>query len=296
MSADQSWGPQGMPLAMALAAVAGFSLTPILTNELLKTGMPPEIISFWRFAVMGVLLLPFLNFRQFRATLAGMVVGGALAYTWIAYAMTLQKMPILIAATFYLSYPLFLMFMVWGLLNVVPGARSALSGLFVFAALAVLLQKTMVATLDWASMGLVLVAPIGFAFALTIQRGWLGQLGPMHRLASIAVGGGLALIPVAIRHPVDVIVPRGDAALLVFALAIFATAIPQVLQTLSAHRIGPLRSAVAVGFEIPLITMLALFLYTQRASVFELAAAFLVIGALVINALSRQPHGRPPMA
>ena len=42
---DQSWGPQGMPLAMALTAVAGFSLTPILTNELLKTGMPPEIIS-----------------------------------------------------------------------------------------------------------------------------------------------------------------------------------------------------------------------------------------------------------
>lgn len=296
---DHSWGPQGMPLAMSLTAVAGFSLTPVFARELSIAGMAPEIIAFWRFAVMGLLLLPFLALRGglLRATGAGMVVGGAIGVAWIAYVVVLQKMGLLLAATLYLSYPLFLMFLVWGLLNILPGARSALSALLVFAAFAILLQRSETYIgLPWVSLALTVVAPVAFAFALTIQRGWLRDLSPIQRLSSMALGATLALAPFVFFHPADEVLPTGRTVIYVVGLAVVATLVPQVLQVIAAHRIGPLRSAVSVSFEVPLITMLGLFIYSERASIFELIAAFCVIGALVVNALSKQPHGRPPMA
>lgn len=299
MSDDRPYGPQGIGVLLVMIAAVGCGATPIFTKWLIATGAPYEVISFYRFVITALLMLPFLGLRPgtFSATLMALLAGAAVGLGWTGYAMLLSDATIVTAGVVYFAYPLFTLLFALALIGWTPSVRGSMAALLVVCAVVVVLQPVFLTTLSWEAILLGLAAPLSFGFAAVVTSGWLQVMSPLQRLGSVTLGACLGVLPVILlRHPPEVLIPATNQIALVIGLGAGAALIPSFIYVVAAPRIGAIKAAFAGSIELPVMAFFGWWVFQEIPSENEYAAGGLAVLAILMVAVSQLPKGRPPAA
>lgn len=286
---ERPYGPQAIWILAVLLASICFGLVPVFARWLGAAGVAPELIAFYRFPVIAILLLPAFRLRggSLRATGMGMLAGAAMGLGWIGYVMTLERTSVATAGVLYLTYPLFTMVFALVLLRQRPGLMGILAAAMVAGAgwLVVAPGEAGALTLDIVALGL--VAPASFGFGITVLTGWLGALNPLHRMGAVALGACVGLAPLVAQHPVAEIVPGPDTLPIVAGIAICTALVPGLIYVIAAPRIGALKTAVAGSIELPTMFVLGWWVFAETLTDRQMAAGAMVVAAIIVISLSR---------
>ena len=299
MSEDRPYGPQGIWILMVMLAAIGFGSGPVFALDLTQSGVPPEIISFYRFFLLALLMLPFVSFRpnKIGATVMGMLAGAAMSLGWIGFVIILKKTTMVTAGVLYLSTPIFAVLFAIILLSQVPGVRASMAALMAVAAIAIVMRPERWAGLDFEFALLGLTAPFGFGFALCILVGWLKDLNPLNRLGAVSLGACLGALPlILLRQSPMELVPSINTIPAILGLGVGAAFAPAFVYVVAAPRLGAVRSALALTPELPTMIFFGWWLFSETPVEHEIAATVLVVLASLMLAISRSPKGRAPGA
>ena len=299
MSDDRPYGPQGIGVLLIMIAAIDFGAAPVFTKWLISTGAPVEVISFYRFVIAAVLLLPFIGLHPgtFGALIMGLLAGAAMGLGWIGFATLLTEATILTVGIIYLGYPLFVLITALIMLGIVPGVRGSMAACLVIGAFAVALKQIFLVDLTWQVTLIGLAAPLSFGFAAVVSTGWLQVLNPLQRLSSVTLGACLGVLPlILMRYPADVLVPAADQWALVIGLGAGTALIPSFIYAVAAPRIGAIKTAISGSLELPTMAFFGWWVFQETPGDYEYAAAGLIILAIILISLSQLPRNRPPAA
>ncbi len=288
-------GPKWLWVLAILISILGFGVAPLFVRLLGEAGYAPEQIAFYRYAVTGAIALPFLGLRSrlIGATLIGLVAGAAMGVGWIGYVMAVEQTSIATAGVIYMAYPLFAVALTWWLLSRAPTWHGALAVVLVLGAGWLLFDAGLLEAFSLSGLGFVLLAPLAFGFVITALAGWMGPLSPMQKLAAIPLGATLGLIPVLFwKASGPIVPPQGDWGL-ILAASVVTSLVPSFLYVIAAPRLGPVKTAVTGSIELPVMVLVGSWAFAEALDQKVMLAGALVMGAVLISALSRNPGGRP---
>lgn len=284
-------------LVLVMLSSVGFALTPIFARLLGLDGTEPTRIVFYRYVLTAILLTPFLliSWRNFHLVLMGVVIGAGMGLGYIGYIVVLERTTVATAGVLYLSYPIFTLLFAWALLGVRPGLRGTTGVGLILGAGFVTATPDTLSKLTPEMLLLGLAAPASFGLGITVLTGWLYRLPPIQRLACVPFGATLGLLPLVLRDqsPSD-LVPAADVLPQVLGLALATALIPQFLYVIAAPRIGSVSTAIAGAIELPAMIGLAFLIFAERPGQNELIACAMVVSAILMISISRQPKRKPP--
>ena len=277
---------------LVVASSVMMGLVPVFARELTSAGLSPVSVSFYRnllgFVVLGS-LLRFDAIRR-RATVWALVAGLGMGLGWVAYVRAVEVVPISTAGVIYMSYPVFAILLAWVLFKQPPTTRALLSGGLVLTASIVAVGGE-VSGRDADVLLVAFAAPLSFGFAIAVLTERLSVLRPIERVAPIAAGSTIGLLPMVLLQPADETLP-GDARTLLLAIGIAAlTAIgPQWMYSSAAPHVGPARAAVAGSVELPTMFLVGYLVFDEALTAQQGIAGLLVLVAVLVVP-SRQSPG-----
>jgi drug/metabolite transporter (DMT)-like permease len=135
-------------------------------------------------------------------------------------------------------------------------------------------------------------ATFGFSTAVLTERLW--PLAPAERLASVAIGASVALMPFMLQLPMNQVTPPGIGSwAAVIGLGIGAALIPMMVYSAAAPIVGAARSSVAGATELPTVLIIGGLLFGETLTIHHLAAAALIGVAIMITPVGRSSHVLP---
>jgi drug/metabolite transporter (DMT)-like permease len=284
--------PINATLLIALTGVA-YAFATYFARSLTDGGVSARTVAFAPVALIAVVLAPWLTVERHarRATIWGICSGGVMAAGWVAYVEGIGSGDVALAGIAYMTYPLFTLAALGVLFRQRPAARQVIGGLLVLGAAAVALFGA--ASGDGLPL-ITFAAPATFGASIAILTERLTVLAPAQRLASVATGAVLALLPFVLTQPGAGALPT-DAAqwAWIVGLAIGAALIPMLCYATAAPIIGAARAAVAGATELPTVFIIGGVVFGERITVSHLIAAALVGIAIVIMPANRAGHVLP---
>jgi drug/metabolite transporter (DMT)-like permease len=293
LPALRRWSPTPRVATLVIVATSvAYAFTAFFARRLTDAGLAPATVAFARFALMAVVLAPFVRVdpARRRATLWGFVGGAVMAVGWVAYVHAVETGAVAVAGVVYLTYPLFTAVSLAVVFRVRVGARQVVGGALVVVAGVVALGVG-----DGGGVPLVaVVAPATFGFSIAVLTERLGVLDPFERLASTALGAVAGLVPVVGDLPVAEIVPSSaDVWLGVAVFGVVCALVPMLLYAACAPVVGASRSAVAGSAELPTVFVIGAVFFGEAVRPQHLAAAVVVVAAIAVTPATRAPHVRP---
>jgi len=274
-----------------------FGSVPYFAKVLIDAGLAPPAIAFFRYLLVGVLLIPFLDLSRGNrvATLWGLVAGVAMGLGWIGYVEALKSMPVALAGVLYMTYPLFTLIIGRLLFGVGIGPRALVAGSMVLAG----------ATIGAGGFGgserpdiyavtLALTSAATFAFGINILIHRLSTLRTLARMPCVSLGALLGLAPIVVGLPIEQLLPqRIEDVEILIGIGVFTALIPQIIYVSFAPFIGASRTAVAGSVELPTMMCIGWLAFGEPTSIGQAIAASLVLAAVVVAPVtpiaSKQP-------
>ncbi len=293
---EQSPEPKVMSSTVATLLVIAASLAmgsvPVFARELTDAGLSAVSVAFYRNLLGSVVLVGLLRFdsTKRRATLWGLTAGFAMGLGWMAYVRALEVVSVSTAGVIYMSYPMFAIVLAWALFRQKPGPRAVFSGVIILVAAIVALGAELNG--DHADILLVaFAAPLSFGFAIAVLTERLTVLRPIERVAPIAAGSTIGLLPLFAVQPWDQAVP-GDLNtwLLAIGIALLTAVGPQWIYSAAAPNVGAARAAVAGSVELPMMFLVGYAWFEEQLTVRQGIAGLLVLAAVLLVP-SRQSPG-----
>lgn len=273
-------------LVIGLAALM-FGTVPFFARSLIDAGMDPAAVAFWRFALPGVVLLPYVwRARAERAAIGWALSAGlALGLGWVGYATALKSLPVATAGVLYMTYPLFTVLIGWAWTRTTPSGRAFLAAALVLLGAAVSSSTGPVTAGDLPAMILTLAAPLGFAYGITVLTLKLHRLGIVARMAAIQLGTVLALLPlIALTGAAATLLPATPSGWWLVAGAALVTALlPQLVYTVFAPRIGATRTAIAGTLELPTMFFIGWAAFAEPLGPGQWLACALILAAILLT-------------
>lgn len=289
--------PDWVGVGGVMLAAVGFGLVPVFVRWLGATGMDPAAIAFWRYSVTALVALPWLRLTgdRFGPSGMGLMAGIAMGLGWIGYVVAVERTTIASAGVLYMTYPVFTLVFAFLLLRQRPGPRALIAAALVLLA-AVISTPGPLEGLGAPDILLALAAPCSFGFAITVLAGWLSRITAMERLAVVPLGACFGLAFIVTDLPAERVIPAWEEVPLVLALSVVTSLVPSWLYVVSAPRIGASATATAGAIELPTMFALGWLVFGEALGVAQFAAGALVVGAILLVSISRQPKTRPPAA
>lgn len=274
-----------------------FGTVPYFARSLIEGGMTAPAVAFWRFALSGLVLLPFVwSARRYREAIVWAVSAGfALGLGWIGYASALKTLPVATAGVLYMTYPIFTVLVGWLWLGIAPTLRASFAAALVLIAALISSSSGPVTRADVPAMLLALTAPLGFAYGIAVLTAKLGELSVLARIAAIQLGSVLGLLPllVATGAMATVLPATASGWWLAAGAALITALVPQLVYTIWAPRVGANRTAVAGSVELPTMFLVGLLAFSEPLGPGQWAACALVLAALFL-APTRATRGGAP--
>lgn len=293
---DTAEAPAGMnPTAATLLVVMTSILmgsVPVFARELSDAGLSAVSVSFYRNLLGSVLLIGLVRLSgpKRRATLWALGAGLFMGLGWTAYVRAVEVVPVSTAGVIYMSYPLFAIVLAWSLFRRPATPRALLGGLIVLAASLLALG----AEVDGGDAEVLLVAfaaPLSFGFAVAVLTERLTSLRPIERVAPIATGSTVGLLPIMATQSWDESVPADLSTwALVVGIALFTAIGPQWIYSAAAPHVGPARAAIAGSTELPMMFLVG-YVWFDEALTTEQGIAGLMVLAAILLVPSRQSPG-----
>jgi len=270
------------------------------------TEIPPLGLSFWRWLVAGLLLLPLIwprrnqlvsiyRHRWRPLALLGSVFIGSTAMVLVALNFTTVINVSLINAT----QPTLTVFFAWLFLHD-RLSKIQILGLFAaFAGVAVTLVRGdwhTLTTLQFNGGDLVaLLAMSGFATYAVNIRHIPTELNPAEALFGLIVAGCVTLLPFYVAESIFYrLVPLSWTAVgAILLLAVFASVLATLMWNIGNQLVGPSEAGVFINLTPVFGTVLAVLLLAEQLFWFHVVGVLLVgLGiVLVIGLFQRRPDG-----
>ncbi|MGA0237058.1 MAG: DMT family transporter [Acidimicrobiales bacterium] len=283
-------GQAAATLLVVLTSVL-MGTVPVFARELTDAGLSAVSVSFYRNLLGTVVLFGLLRFSGPRrqATLWALSAGLFMGLGWTAYVRAVEVVPVSTAGVIYMSYPLFAIVLAWVLFGQQATRRSLLSGIVVLAASFVALG----AELDGDDGEILLVAfaaPVSFGFAVAVLTERLSLLRPIERVAPIAFGSTIGLLPLMANQTWDESIP-GDLRTwaLAIGIALFTAIGPQWIYSAAAPNVGPARAAVAGSTELPMMFVVGYLWFGEALTLEQGIAGVMVLGAILLVPARQSP-------
>jgi len=285
-----------LPDSLTLAVcILGFALVPLFARPLMEGGLPAEIVAMLRFLpglLMAAPMLPGL-LRKDRAkriaALAYLLAGMAVGVSWALYMEGLRTVPVAVAGTVYMSYPLLVVLLVWLFFRQRPAPRSILAGLVILLGAATLIGGTPATAGLWdPAVWLCLPAPLSFAVIVVMLARNVGDLTTLEKAGSAMSGTVLALA--ALSHWRDGFDPSvlatlfGDATLLLLAVGLMGltATLPQMVYTVVVPRLPAARVATLGALELPFMVAIGWLAFGEALDIPEILAVLLIFAAIAL--------------
>ena len=273
-------------LAVGMAAVC-FGSVPYFAKTLTDAGMVAPAIAFYRYLLVAVVLSPFLllGTKTRSATAWGALAGAAMGLGWTGFVKSIALIPVATAGIVYMSYPVFTLVIAWLWFRQPVTARSSASAAMILIA-SLLVSAPTRPLLDGESTGLLFafVAPVTFAFAIHVIASKLDGIPPLSRVASLAFGAAIALLPLVLSFPASDVLPSSASGWWQIAgIGLVTALIPQLLYVGNAPLIGATKSAMLGGLELPTMILIGWLAFDETLGPLQLAAAALVLLAIALT-------------
>lgn len=289
--------PEGRPmntrtatLLVVLTSVMMGSV-PIFARELTDAGLSAVSVSFYRNLLGTIVLFNLLRLDAQRrsATVWALATGLGMGLGWTAYVRAVEVVPVSTAGVIYMSYPLFAIVLAWVLFRQVPTTRALVSGFVVLAASVIAMGPELGG--DTEVLLVAFAAPLSFGFAVAVLTERLAVLRPIERVAPIATGSTLGLLPIMSTQSFTESIP-GDLTTWAFAIgiALFTAVGPQWMYSSAAPHVGPARAAIAGSVELPMMFLVGYLWFDESLTWQQGLAGLMVLGAILIVP-SRQSPG-----
>jgi len=271
--------------ASVLAAV-GFGLVPIFAKNLTDAGIAAQAVAFYRYLLVAIVLLPFLSIGQGMrsATLWGVLCGAAMGIGWTGYVKAVESAPVSTVGILYMTYPMFTLAIAWLLFRQQPGFRSIVAALTVLTAAVVATTPALTGNERISALLIALTAPVTFGFAINVLANKLSSIPPLSRIASVALGAVLGLLPLIVSLEAERLLPASPADWwMIVGIAVVTALIPQLLYVISAPRIGAAKSAMAGSMELPTMLLVGWLAFGEPIGPTQLVAAAMLLTAVAIT-------------
>ena len=280
-------------LLICIAAV-GFGSIPYFAKSLTESGMTAPAVAFYRYAFTAIALSPFLLLgRETRSITAwGVFAGAAVGTGWIGYIRALEAVPVSTASVIYMTYPVFTLAIGWVAFRVAPARRASLAAAVILAAAVVGVSPAGVSTERLPALALALLSPLGFGIAINVLTNRLYRVPPLSRMASVAVGSTLGILPlIALSEPAEVVPASASQWGLIVGIAVVTALIPQWLYTTNAPKVGAARTAMAGSVELPTMFAIGWLAFGEDLGLLEVLAGTAILGAIAITPVRRHDAG-----
>ena len=263
-----------------LATSLAYAFAPVFARWLTDAGLAPVSVSFARFALTGVVLARFVDRRPEAraATWWAAASGVCMALGWIAHVHVIETVDVATAAVAYLTFPLFALAASAALTGRRPTGRAVVAGALVVVGAAVGLGGA-----PGGATPVVLIAPATMGFAIAVLTDRLGPLAPLARLAPVAGGASVGLLPLLVATPVDEVIPTGSTWFVVAGMGIVCSLVPMTIFGAVAPRLGAARAAVAGATELPWTFVTAALVLGETIRTTHLVAAAVILAAVALT-------------
>ncbi len=284
------WRPSSRAATSTIVATAiAYAFAAFFARRLTDAGLASATVAFARFALIAVVLGRFvrLDRRSWPATRWGLASGASMALGWIAYVHAVEHGSVATAGLVYMTYPLFTLVALAAVFGRPPTPGQVLGALLVLLGAVLALGTGSGAPL------IAFVAPATFGFAIAVLTERLDVLDPIERLASVAMGATVALMPLMVSLPTAETIPADLGSwVLVFGLAVGSALVPMLLYAAAAPAIGAARTAVAGSAELPTVFVIGAVFFGEAVGLHHLVAAAVIVTAIVITPATRTLHVR----
>jgi len=295
MAAFRAWGPTSRTAVVAVAGVSvAYAFATFFARQLTTGGLSSATVAFARFALIALVLMPFVRLdRENRsATVWGLGSGAAMAVGWVAYVRAIDTGDVAVAGVIYMTYPLFTVAALAAVFRMRPSLRQLGGGLLVVLGAVVALGSGGGGDLPLVAFA----APATFGFSIAVLTERLVRLDPFERLGAVAVGASITLLPVLVALPADEVVPASVSSWLwIVGLGIGCALLPMLLYAACAPALGAARSAVAGSAELPIVFVIGAAFFGEAIRLQHLLAAGIIVVAIVVTPTTRTPHVQPDL-
>ncbi len=279
----------GCPLiatVTATLAAVGFGMVPFFAKTLTDGGMAAQAVAFYRYVLVAIVLLPFLSIRPgaWSTTVWGILCGAAMGIGWTGYVKAIETIPVSTVGVLYMTYPIFTVLIAWVWFRQPPSLLSIFAAVIVIVAAVIATTPVAVRAEESFAFLIALTAPITFGFAINVLVTKLAGILPLSRIASVALGAVLGLLPLIVPLGFDNLLPESAIDWwMIVGIAIITALIPQLLYVVSAPRIGAAKSAMAGSAELPTMFLVGWLAFGETIGSPQLIAAAMILTAVVIT-------------
>lgn len=236
----------------------------------------PTLIARWRFAA------PFF------------LSGAAVAVGTYGYAVGIRDLDIAMAAIIFFSFPLFVALYKFVLFKSRPSGIEYITLSLIVGAVVLVAGPVDPAKAPLSSILITFLAPASYAAILLVVSVQSNQLLASEATASISWGGLCASFVLIWIEGVGFVLPQTQSGWMsAFGLAFFATLVPNLLLSRGAARAGPVRTALAGTFELPVTLVLGWTIIAEPVLLNQVAGSILIIGALALSVLATREKREP---
>ena len=293
MSSDVAWTssiePPKATFISVLAAI-GFGTVPFFAKNLIDAGFSAQTIAFYRYFPVALLLSPFLLIgpESRSATIWGVLGGAAMGMGWAGYVKAVESIPVSTVGIVYMTYPMFTVLIGWLWFRQRLTARSIIASMIVLAATVIATSPVLAINEVVSNLLVALAAPITFGFAINILAVKLSSISPLSRIASVAWGAVLGLLPLILMREHEQLLPTSllDVSMIV-GIAIITALVPQLLYVISAPRIGAAKSAIVGSVELPTMLLIGWAVFQETIDLTQIVAAIMIITAVIMTPVVR---------
>ncbi len=287
VSVPTSWRPSvGLASAGVLFASLCFGLVPFFSRSLTEQGMAPHAVAFYRFATAAFVLLPliYVHRRHWRTMLWGLAAGLIMGLGWVGYVYALETVPVSTVSVLYMTYPVFTLVIAWALFGDSPSRRAIMAAALIVMAAALASSPAAVPVSQLPVLGIALIAPFGFGFAICVLVHRLPSSPPLVRMASVSLGSVIGLAPLLATSTASEILPQSTTDwLLVVGIGLVTAFVPQLIYTVCAPVVGSGRAAILGAIELPTMFLVGLVLLHEQIGAAQAVACVIVVGAIMLS-------------
>lgn len=281
-------------LASLLAAI-GFGMVPFFAKTLTEAGLAAQAVALYRYILVALALLPFLLIgpKARSTTLWGILCGASMGVGWTGYVRAVESVPVSTVGILYMTYPMFTVMIAWIWFRQPPRMRAIGASLIVLTAAVVATTPAATGGEPISAFLIALTAPVTFGFAINVLASKLGSIPPLSRIASVALGAVMGLLPLVVSLEPGRLLPTSSADWwMIFGIAVVTALIPQLLYVISAPRIGASKSAMAGSMELPTMFLVGWLAFGEAIGSAQLVAAFMVLFAVAVTPTHHRESGK----
>ncbi|WP_075699668.1 DMT family transporter [Pseudovibrio brasiliensis] len=269
-----------------LGAASGFGTTPMFSRLAFEDGLTVSVVVFFRY------FLPCLVFsycflgllRRWKHAFPFFACGAAMAVGTYGYAIGIRDMDIAMAAIIFFSFPIFVTLFKFLLFKSRPSGVEYITLGLILAAVALVAGPVDLEQVPLSSLLITFTAPAAYASVLLVVSIPTNQLLPIQSTALISLGGLVGSILLIWIKGIGFALPQTQSGWMsAMGLALIATLLPNLLLSLGAARAGPLRTAIAGTFELPVTLCLGWAVIAEPVQLNQVGGSILIILALALS-------------